>query len=438
VLYQYYPKITLAIRDGSFFENSALKQAFAHARENNSAVNFAGLLTKANVHASLDHIKALIEMANREGIARIKLHLWSDGKDSPPQSLESFLKELPQDKIATLIGRYYAMDRNQNWQLTKAAYDTMCGKSGTLTDNPLSIIKDTYQRGLTEEYLPPLRIKPENAVEDNDALIFFNYRNDSVRQITEAFTASAAFNKFPVTPWKNLFIATLTPYDEHSLLPVAFQPDAVAKPLGKVLSDLGKNQLRVAETYKYAHVTYFFNGHQEQPFKNEYRVLIPSISTARPEDHPEMRAAAITDRIIEAAQNHSFDFILANYANPDTMAHTANYEAALKAVRVMDAEISRVIKALPPDTVLAITSDHGNVEQMIDPATGKAQSQHDPSPVPFYLVGDAFKGKKFANWQSIATETMGTLSDVAPTILELMAIPQPEEMTGRSLLEGIV
>ena len=218
VLYQYYPKITLAIRDGSFFENSALKQAFAHARENNSAVNFAGLLTKANVHASLDHIKALIEMANREGIARIKLHLWSDGKDSPPQSLESFLKELPQDKIATLIGRYYAMDRNQNWQLTKAAYDTMCGKSGTLTDNPLSIIKDTYQRGLTEEYLPPLRIKPENAVEDNDALIFFNYRNDSVRQITEAFTASAAFNKFPVTPWKNLFIATLTPYDEHSLL----------------------------------------------------------------------------------------------------------------------------------------------------------------------------------------------------------------------------
>jgi 2,3-bisphosphoglycerate-independent phosphoglycerate mutase len=436
-LFQYYPKITLAIRDRTFFKNEALKQACAHAREKNATLHLAGLLTKANVHASLEHVKALLTLAEQEKVAKVRLHVWADGKDSPPKTLAKLLAELPKEKIATLMGRYYAMDRNKNWQLTKTAYDLMTAGAGAAAPAPESAIEATYAKGLTEEYLPPLVLDADGTMKPNDALIFWNFREDSMRQIAEVFL-KPGFAAFPRRPLEGLFAITMTPYEKSISAPAAFLPDTVKEPLGKILSARGMNQLRVAETYKYAHVTYFFNGYEEQPAKGEYRVVVPSLSTAKPEEHPEMQAAAITDRVIEALANNSFNFVLANYANPDTMAHTANYDASLAAVKAVDAELARLVKALPETSVLVITSDHGNIEQVLNPTTGLMESQHDPNPVPFHLVASEFRGRKFANASTLATETMGTLADVAPTILELFGIPQPEEMTGKSLLEGII
>ncbi|MBI4087683.1 MAG: 2,3-bisphosphoglycerate-independent phosphoglycerate mutase [Candidatus Liptonbacteria bacterium] len=438
VLYQYYPKIMMAIQDKTFFGNPALKGAFEHAKKNNSAVNLVGLLSKGNVHASLDHVRALLEMATREGVSNVKLHLFADGKDSPPKTVQSFLKEIPQDKLATLVGRYYAMDRNQNWRLTETCYQNMTGGSGTVVADPNPSIEATFKKGLTEEYLPPLRFGEGKTIAENDAVIFFNFREDSMRQLAEAFVVKS-FDKFAVKNFQNLHIATMTNYEEKFTVPVAFAADTVERPLGQLLSDAGKNQMRLAETYKYAHITYFFNGYREQPFKNEYRALIPSLSTPRPEEHPEMMAGPITDRLIDAIQELAFDFILVNYSNGDTMAHTSSYDAGLKAVQIIDREMEKLLKVAVSDKIaLLVTSDHGNVEEMINPATALPESQHDANPVPFYLVAPEFRGRKFANWKNLANETMGSLADVAPTVLELMGIKKPEEMTGRSLLEGLM
>ena len=443
VLYQYYPKITMTIQDGSFFENQALKDACEHAIKNGGAVNLAGLLTKANVHASLGHLLALIKMAKQAfataGTApRINLHLFADGKDSPPHSFQALLKEVPGEYLATLVGRYYAMDRNGNWRLTSDAYEAMTGQSGQIAADPTAIITATYQRGFTEEYLPPIRIDESKKITDGDALIFFNYREDSIRQLASSFITKP-FDKFPTIPFQNLFIATMSHYDDSFNVPVAFPADTVDDPIGKVFSDHGMTQLRLAETYKYAHVTYFFNGLREAPFPGEYRTLVPSISAVRPEEHPEMMASAITERLIEAIQSGGFDFILVNYANGDAIAHTSDYNAALEAVRVIDRELARVIDAIEKtDVLVAITGDHGNVEEMISPITGLPESQHDPSPVPLYLVAPQFKGRHFVSASSFETETLGSLADVAPTLLEAMNIQKPLEMTGRSLLDNLI
>ncbi|MBU6500393.1 MAG: 2,3-bisphosphoglycerate-independent phosphoglycerate mutase [Patescibacteria group bacterium] len=437
VIYQYYPKITMAIQDGSFFENPVLKDAFAHARKNSSAVNFAGLLSRGNVHAALDHLLALIEMGEKENVP-VKLHLFADGKDTPPKSVLKFLKEIPAEKIATLTGRYYAMDRSGKWQLTEQAYNNLVGKSGIIVVSPDEELEKVFSRDLSEEYLPPLRFGAGSEIKDGESLVFFNYREDSIRQTAEAFILKD-FNEFPRENFQDLYIATFTHYEDKLTAPVVFDGDKVMEPLGKVISDAGKNQLRLAESYKYAHVTFFFNGYRESPFKNEYRILIPSLSTAKPEEHPELQAQAITDRLLETIQNPAFDFILVNYSNPDTMGHTANFEAGVEAVRTIDKELGRLLKsAINPDMAIIITSDHGNIEEMLDPTTGLPESQHDPNPVPLYLIAPEFKGKKFLNWQNIENETMGGLADVAPTILELLGIKQPPEMTGRSLLEGLI
>ncbi len=438
VVYQYYPRITLSIRDGSFFRNDVLKNTFAHARKNNSGVNLIGLLTKANVHASLEHLQALVKMAGEEKIDNVKLHLFTDGKDSPPRTAGSFLEGVPRDKLATLSGRFYGMDRNQNWEVTRRAYDCITGTGGEIKTDIEKALKDNYSQGLSEEFLPPLRVMPDKAVQENDSVIFFNFREDSIRQIAEAFT-NKNFDKFPVRNFKNLFIATMTRYEEKFSAPVAFPPDTVENPLGKVLADAGKIQLRLAETYKYAHVTYFFNGHREPAYRNEYRVLIPSLSTPRIDEHPEMMAASVTDRALEAIANGSFDFILINYANPDTIGHTGNFEAGLKTVKVMNDEMGRIIKAATDaNAATIITSDHGNLEEMINPRTGEFETQHDPSPVPIYLVGEEFRNRKFVNWRNLSTETTGVLSDIAPTILEIMNMPKPVEMNGQSLLQGLI
>ena len=438
VLYQYFPKITMAIEDGSFFKNPVLKAACAHARDSGGAVNIAGLLTKANVHASLDHLRGLIKMAQQENVPKINLHLFADGKDSPPHTVEKFLSEVPREDMASLIGRYYAMDRNENWRLTETAYQVLTGQVGQITDDLGPIVQATYKESGTEEYLPPIRFSDDKKIADGDSLIFFNYREDSIRQLASSFIRKD-FDKFATLPFQNLYIATMSHYDDSFDVPVIYPADKVEEPLGKVFSDLGMSQLRLAETYKYAHVTYFFNGLREPPFKGEYRTLIPSASGLHPEEHPDMMANALTDRLVEAIQNKTFDFILVNYANPDTIAHTSDYNASLEAVRVIDREIGRLIKVSSnPDTTLIITADHGNIEEMINPVTGLPESQHDPSPVPFYLMDERYKGRKFVNADTLTIETLGSLADVAPTLLEVMGIEKPKDMTGRSLLDELV
>ncbi len=437
VIYQYFPRISISIKDEGFFKNPALKGAFDFAKKNQSAVNLIGLLTEGTVHSSLDHLLALIRMGEQEGV-EVKLHLFSDGKDATPFRLEKALDKIPKEKLSTLVGRYYAMDREKNWKLTERAYETMVSPAREITEEVSPIIQETYQKKLNEEFLPPLALKKDGQIKDGESIIFFNFREDSIRQISESFILKD-FDKFPTQKFQNFYIATMTKYEDQFDVPVAFPPEDIKYPLGRILSEADKTQLRISESYKYAHVTYFFNGYIEQPFPKEYRVFIPSIKVPHVDEHPELRAGEITDRIIQSLEARGFDFILANYANPDTIGHTGNYQAALEAVKIIDTQIGRVIKTgIQTESTIIITSDHGNVEQMMNPLTGEAETQHDPNPVPFYLVAKEFKNKRFINWQSFNSETIGVLSDVAPTILELMGVNKPDEMTGRSLLREII
>jgi 2,3-bisphosphoglycerate-independent phosphoglycerate mutase len=439
VVYQYFPRITLSIRDRSFFENPSLKQAFLHARENGGVVHCAGLLTEGTTHAAMDHLLALIQMGEKEKMP-IMLHLFSDGKDATPFRLEKVLEKIPTNQIATLIGRYYAMDREKNWKLTKLAYDAMVGDGGIVTNDPNPIIKETYNKGSNEEFVPPIRFNEKTGIKENDSLIFFNFREDSIRQIAEAFILNDDdFKEFPRKKIANLFVTTFTKYEDRFTVPIVFPPEQIQKNLGRVFSEAGKTQLRIAESYKYAHVTYFFNSYDEAPYSGESRVFIPAVKAAHVEEYPKMMAGTITERIIQALENQAFDFILANYSNPDTMGHTGNYEAAIEAVKTIDEEMKKIVEAgLKTNTLTIITADHGNIEELTNPFSGIPETQHDPNPVPFYLVANEFKNRKFSNAETFRTQTLGALSDVAPTILELNAIPKPPEMTGSSLLSQLL
>jgi len=442
VLYQHFPRITLAIKSGEFFKNSALLGAIEHVKKNNSALNLIGLLTDGAVHAAFDHLAALIELAAKNNIRKVNLHLISDGRDSPPTSLLSLLERLKRvteqfgvGKLASISGRFYAMDRDEHWERIKKAYKAMVGE-GTPLSNLEEKIKEEYQKDLNDEFIEPVIIGPEiNPISENDAVILFNFREDRMKEITEVLT-NPVFDKFPTKQFKNLYVVTMTNYGDKFKVPVAFPPQIVEVPLGKVLSDGGRNQLRVAETEKYAHVTYFFNGLIEKPFENEYRILFPSKNVARHDEFPEMLAREISARVIESIEEGGYDFILANFANPDMIAHTGNYDAALRALEVVDEEVGRILKAVTAkDDVLIITSDHGNVEQMLSPLTALSETKHDPNPVPIYLIAKEFervKDEKSA--EDVERRVIGLLSDVAPTVLELMGIPRPKEMSGQSLI----
>ncbi|MFH0712439.1 MAG: 2,3-bisphosphoglycerate-independent phosphoglycerate mutase [Candidatus Jorgensenbacteria bacterium] len=443
IIYQYFPKISMAIEDGSFFQVPELKNAFSHAKENISSVHLIGLLTQGNVHASFDHLAALIEMAAKEKMQNLYLHLFSDGRDSPPRSVLPLLKKLNEviaktgvGVIASVTGRYFGMDRNNLWERTEKAYQTITGENQTAA-NLEEAINKIYGRDLDDEYIEPTVIEP-HPVKDNDTIIFFNFREDSMRQISEPFL-NPDFNKFPIKPLKNTFVVTMTGYTDDQKTPAAFPKSKVENPLGKLLSDKGLTQLRIAETEKYAHITYFFNGLREAPYPNEFRVLVPSKTTIRHEENPEMMAKEVTDRAIIALREGGFDFILINYANPDLIAHTGNYEATLKAVKIVDQELGRLVKeVLEGNHVLVVTSDHGNAESVLNLQTGEPETFHDPNPVPIYLVAREFE-KPFSipDTSPRKMPVIGILSDVAPTLLELMKIPKPEEMTGESLLRQL-
>ena len=435
VIYQHYPKITLAIRNGSFFENPVLKAATAHARQNNSALNFAGLLTQGNVHASLEHLRALIKLAEAEGFPDVRLHLFADGKDSPPKSLPVLLGEVPKEKIASISGRYYAMDRDMHWDRTEKAYNALTGSGASAPDYE-GVIKKHLARDLSEEFVEPMLVgATPKPIKDNDSLVFFNFREDSIRQITAAFIQED-FGAFPRKKLSNLFVATMTTYSDKFDVPAVFPTERIDTPLAKVLSDAGKLQVHIAETEKYAHVTYFFNGYKDAPFKNEYRVLVPSKNVPRHEDHPEMMAREITTRAAQALDERAFDFIVINFANADIIAHTGNYDAAIQAIAVLDECVGVLAqKTIETGATMIVTADHGNIEQMIYPLTGQPETKHNTSPVPVYLIAREYaREHSRAEIEQSESQTAGIISDIAPTILEILGIPKPAEMTGESLI----
>ncbi len=440
VILQHFLKINKSIEDRSFFQNPELIKAFEHAKKFNSSIHLVGLLTKANVHASLNHVAAFLEAAKKFGLNKVFIQAFSDGRDSPPRSVLSIIDNLQAQinkigvgKIASLTGRYFAMDRDKQWQLTEKAYKALVGEAPV---KPLkSAVEETYQKGENDEYIEPTIIEP-NPIQDNDVVIFFNFREDRMRQIAKSFI-DKSFDKFPVKKFNNLFTLTMADYDK-TLSPtgILFPTEKVFNTLGQALAENSKTQLRVAETMKWAHVTYFFNGLRDDTFENEFRVLIPSEKIAHFDEKPEMRASAITERIIAAIQGRSFDFVLANYANPDVIAHTGNYQATVETIKVIDREVSRVIKAaLANDSTLIITADHGNAEVLLDLQTGEQETKHDPSLVPFYLIGKKYQ--KLTPYQPGRLPNIGMLSDIAPTILEIMNLPVPAAMTGSSLLNSM-
>jgi 2,3-bisphosphoglycerate-independent phosphoglycerate mutase len=439
IIYQHFPRISMAVEDGTFFTNNAIKEAFDHAKRNGKAVHLAGLLSDGNVHASFKHLVALLEMAKREGCKNLFIHIFTDGRDSAPKSaldligrIGEKIKEQGVGSIAAVMGRYYAMDRDGHWDRTEKAYQALIGKAINVK-SPDSLINAAYEKGLNDEFIPPATVGETHPVSDGDSLIFFNFREDRMRQITEAFL-NPQFDKFPTKKITDLKIITFTQYDSKTPATIAFPNEKIVNPLGKVLADQGKIQLRVAETQKYAHITYFFNGLEEKPFPNEYRILIPSQKIVHEDERPEMMATQITDRALVALNEGGFDFILINYANPDIIAHTGNYDATLKAIKVIDEQIGRLLKTVfEGDHTLIITSDHGNAEVLIDLKTGEAETKHDASPVPIYLVNRKWASKTPKNILS-QLPTVGLLSDVAPTILDIMGLPKPKEMTGESLL----
>lgn len=440
VLYQHYPRITLSIQDGGFQKNKVFLDCFAHVKKNKSALNLAGLITEANIHASLSHWITLINLAKSQKLAKINLHLFSDGKDSEPKSFLNLLKKLEEEigggwKIGSLSGRYYALDRDKNWSHTQQAYEVMTG-NGQKAKSAEELALAAYRKNLNDQQIQPSVIDPEASVKDSDALIFMDFREDGIRQIASAFILKD-FKNFPVKQFSNLYIATMTNYLDEFRVPVAYPPEKIQNPLGKVLADNGKSQLRIAETEKYAHITYFFNDYLEQPFPNEYRIIIPSKRVANYNEKPEMQTMEITARVLQAIEERGFDFILVNYANGDMVAHTGDYQAGKLAAKTVDEAMGLLIRSvLKNDAVLIITADHGNLEVMVNPKTGEPLTAHDPSPVPIYIVGNEFVKQKTPTEVEFAEkETAGILSDVAPTILELLDIPKPTEMTGQSLLK---
>ncbi len=440
VLYQHYPRISLSIKNGSFFKNQTIVDAFAWAKSHGTKINIIGLISQANVHSSLEHLEALMTMAQKTE-TDYALHIFTDGRDSAPQSAWGIIQQLPIEKIASISGRYYAMDRDKHWNLTQQAYQAIIGQAPVIqTADIQAHLQKTYARNFNDEYIVPATVgSPDRGIQDGDAVFIFDFREDRVRQIGEALV-NPFFSQFPVKKFQNLHVASMTLIREDFKIPVAFGPQSLKSPLGKVLADNGRTQLRMAETQKYAHVTFFFNGLNDAPFPNEYRVLVPSRMVAHQETDPEMMAPAITTRLVQAIEEEAFDFILVNYANPDMVAHTGNYDASCKAVEIIDEQIAKVMAAaLAHNAVVLITADHGNVERLYNPETGEPETKHDASPVPLYLIAKEYL-RPHSDQDAAERErfVIGMLSDVAPTILALMGIPKSAEMTGQNLLPQLL
>ena len=434
VVYQDFTRVTKAIRDGEFFHNAVLCAAVDKAVAHGKAVHILGLLSAGGVHSHQDHLVAMAELAVQRGAEKIYLHAFLDGRDTPPRSaqpsielLDSAFARLGKGRIASLVGRYFAMDRDNRWDRVQQAYQLIVDGAGAYqAETAVEGLLTAYAREESDEFVKPTAIGAPVQVEDGDAVVFMNFRADRARELTRAFV-EPGFKEFERNRVAQLAeFVMLTQYAASTPAPSAFKQAALTNVLGEYLAKNGKSQLRIAETEKYAHVTFFFSGGREEPFPGEERILIPSPNVATYDMQPEMSAPEVTDRIIEAIENQRFDVIIVNYANGDMVGHTGVFDAAVKAVECLDSCVGRIAAAL--DKVggeALITADHGNVEQMEDTSTGQAHTAHTCEPVPFIYVGK----------RHLKMREGGVLADVAPTMLKLLGLPQPAEMTGKSIVE---
>ncbi len=442
IVTQYLSRINKDIETGEFFKNQALLKAVEHAKQNNSKFHIAGLLTSGSVHAYFNHIGALVELASRNGLKNIKIHLFTDGVDSGLKEghllllkLQDQLKNYPDAKIATIVGRSLPMERNNGWDLTKKAYDLLVNAEGELTDDPGKKLDEFYAQDIHDNKIPPLVIDKSGSITENDSLVFFNIREDSMRQITRSFVEKN-FEFFQRKIFSNLTVVAMVPYIESPDLLVAYPAPEIKNCLAEVLSNYGKKQLHVAESDKYAHATYFFNGLKNQPFNNETDTFIKS--ERHPETEPQMMAREITVKIIEELNQDIYDFIIINYANADLVAHTGKLDHTVTGVETIDECIGKLREAVfQKEGVMIITADHGNAESLIY-RSGEEESRHNLNPVPFYVIVKEYERHRTEEeLKSSFGQTKGVLGDVAPTILQIMGIPQPEEMTGDSLFETL-
>ena len=437
IVYQDLTKITKSIEDGDFFSNPEFIAAIDNCKKHNSKLHILGLVSDGGVHSHNRHLYGLLEMAKRRDFENVYIHCFLDGRDTPPASAETYIAELQEKmkekgvgKIATLAGRFYAMDRDKRWQRVQKAYDAMVFGKGEKAGDPIKAIEDSYQKEVFDEFVVPTVIcnpngEPVAKIEENDSVIFFNFRPDRARQITRAIV-DPDFNEFE-TKKMNTYFVCFTSYDETMPnVHIAFKKEPVKNTLGEIVSKHGLKQLRIAETEKYAHVTFFFNGGEEKQYPGEERILVPSPKVETYDMKPEMSAYEVTDKVCDALENDRFDVIILNFANTDMVGHTGSMEAAIKAVEAVDTCIGRIVKIIEEKQGnLLITADHGNAEQMIDYKTGEPHTAHTTNPVPAILVTPNKNFKLKEN---------GKLADLAPTILDIMGIEKPEEMTGESLL----
>lgn len=455
IVFQDVLRINLAITNGSFFENEAFLSAIDHVQKSKSNIHIMGLVGLGQVHSDTAHMLALLTLFKKAQVPpdQVKIHMFTDGRDSPPTSAKIYLTQILEKikkenlgEVATIVGRYYAMDRDNRWDRIELAYLALTGKSQNKSYDPISLLEISYTEGITDEFVKPTIIcdKEGNAIGPitrGDAVIFFNFRPDRARQLTQAFVSDKletvktssgqtvkTFSRGPKLA--DLFFATLTNYDSNlSVTNVAFEKEKVPMPIARVFSERNQRQFHIAETEKYAHITYFFNGGRELPFPGEDRLLINSPKVASYDLKPEMSTPQITKHLIEKIPSRVYDFIVVNLANADMVGHTSNFDAAVIAVKSIDAYLSLITKAaLSVGGGILITADHGNAEQMINPHTGQKDTEHNANPVPLIVCAGELKGKNIQLSQ-------GLLADVAPTILGILQIPKPSQMTGRNLLE---
>lgn len=435
VVYQDISEINVAIKDGSLQSNLTLLHAFASAKASGGRVHLIGLVSDGGVHSHLDHLNAMLDITKANSVPTI-IHVITDGRDTPPNSGIGFVAALQQSLvakqhgiIATVGGRYYAMDRDKRWERTKLAYDAMVFRSGERASTPLEAVQQSYDKGVTDEFILPTVIGMDDslAIKPGDSLVFYNFRADRMRQIVQAF-ALPIVEGFGSPHINNLHIVTFTEYMEKLPVNVVFGKEALVNTLAETLSKAGRMQYHSAETEKYPHVTFFFNGRTETPFPGEDRRIVPSPKVATYDLKPEMSAYELTEATLERMATHNDDFILINYANPDMVGHTGSLAAAIRAVETVDECAAKLVDAvLAKGGVALVTADHGNCERMVEELTGDLHTYHTTNPVSLLII---------SRDEYFLPRPRGILADVAPTVLDLLDIPQPLEMTGRTLIEG--
>ena len=436
IVYQDLTRITKSIEDGDFFSIKEITGAIENCKKNHSKLHIMGLLSDGGVHSHIRHLVALLEVAKRKDFDDVYVHCFLDGRDTPPASGESYISQLEEKmkekevgKIASISGRFYSMDRDKRWERVEKAYDALVKGEGEKATSAISAIESSYQQEVFDEFVLPTVIcnsnnEPVATIQDKDSVIFFNYRPDRAREITRSLV-DPEFDGFATKPL-DLYYVCFTQYDETiPNVQIAFKPESLKNTFGEYVSNQGLSQLRIAETEKYAHVTFFFNGGEEKQYPGEDRILVPSPKVQTYDMQPEMSAVEVTDKVVEAIESDKYDCIILNYANPDMVGHTGNLEAAIKAIETIDECVERVVSAIEEKNgIILMTADHGNAEQMIDYKTGEPHTAHTTNVVPLVLIG--VEGVQLK---------VGKLADLAPTMLDLMELPKPEEMTGESIIQ---